>query len=98
MSTFVVGICWPVVIFHTETTGAFNPALDGALRALDVQSRIRGADDYTQYGLARSSPRTFYAHHAAVISMTIVLLPPSVDPPNFLNKNSDRSDDLRLRS
>ena len=55
------------------TTGAFSPALDDTLRALDVQSRIRGADDYTQYGLARSSPRTFYAHHAAAISMTIVL-------------------------
>ena len=31
-----------------------------------------GQTDYTAYGTARHSPRTFYSHHAAAISAAIV--------------------------
>ena len=34
--------------------------------------RLKSSTDYTTYGAARHSPRTFYSHHAAAISAAIV--------------------------
>ena len=54
-----------------ETTGAFSRYMDRALRALAVTARAPDVHDSTRYGMARGSPKSFYAHHAAVISATI---------------------------
>ena len=60
-----------VHLVHTETTSAFSPALDRLLRSLAATSRLPDAHDATSYGTARTSPHTFYAHHAAAISSAI---------------------------
>ena len=61
-----------VVLATTETTGAFCQGIDRALRALNAQSRLPTTHDSTVYGTARTSPRTFHAHHSAAISVAIV--------------------------
>ena len=60
----------------TETTGALSPTFDRALRALGKHARAPTTHDsnrYTLYGLSRSSPRAFLAHHRAAISAAVVL-------------------------
>ena len=57
----------------TETTGALSPTFDRALRALGKLARAPTTHDSTRYGLSRSSPRTFLAHHRAAISAAVVL-------------------------
>jgi hypothetical protein len=57
----------------TETTGALSPTFDRALRALGKHARAPTTHDSTRYGLSRSSPRTFLAHHRAAISAAVVL-------------------------
>ena len=44
---------------------------DTHLRSLAATSRLPDAHDATSYGAARTSPHTFYAHHAAAISSAI---------------------------
>ena len=56
----------------TESSGAFSSTLTRALRAIGTQARLKSSTDYTAYGTARHSPRTFYSHHAAAISAAIV--------------------------
>ena len=46
-------------------------SLDWLLRALGITARAPDACDTTRYGSSRSSPRTFYAHHAAAVSAAI---------------------------
>ena len=55
------------------TTGALFPTFDRALRALGKHARAPTTHDSTRYGLSRSSPRTFLAHHRAAISAAVVL-------------------------
>ena len=62
----------PVTLLSLETTGAFSPPLERCLRALDREARAPGACDATYYGRARSSPRQYYAHHAARVSHAAV--------------------------
>ena len=57
----------------TETTGALSPTFDRALRALGKHARAPTTHDSIRYGLSRSSPRTFLAHHRAAISAAVVL-------------------------
>ena len=45
--------------------------LDVLLRALGTAARAPDACDTTCYGMSRSSPRSFYAHHAAAISAAV---------------------------
>ena len=63
----------PVTLLVTETTGALSPTFDRALRALGKHARAPTTHDSTRYGLSRSSPRTFLAHHRAAISAAVVL-------------------------
>ena len=58
----------------TEPSGAVCPSLDATLRRLDRLSRAPTTKDLTAYGLAASSPRTFYRHylaaHAAAVAFS----------------------------
>jgi hypothetical protein len=67
----------------TETTGALFPTIDRALRELGRHARAPTTHDSTRYGLSRSSPRTFLAHHRAAISAAIVLADASRQQPFF---------------
>ena len=60
-----------VHLLVTETTSAFSSSLDTLLRALGTATRAPDACDTTHYGSSRSSPRTFYAHHAAAVSAAV---------------------------
>jgi hypothetical protein len=62
-----------VTLLVTETTGALSPTFDHALRALGKHARAPTTHDSTRYGLSRSSPHTFLAHHRAAISAAVVL-------------------------
>ena len=62
----------PCHLHVCESTGAMSGPLDEAFRALDKQSRLPTTHDSTVYGTARSSPRTFYAHHVAAHSAAVV--------------------------
>ena len=62
----------PVTLLHTESTGALAPTFAALLRVIGRQSRASGSHDSTRYGVSRSSPSTFYAHHSAAISHAIV--------------------------
>ena len=61
-----------VHLLVTETTGAFSHSLEKALRALATIAKLPEVDDTTIYGTSRSSPRSFYGHHAAAVSAAIV--------------------------
>ena len=63
----------PVTLLVTETTGALSPTFNRALRALGKHARAPTTHDSTRYGLSRSSPGTFLAHHRAAISAAVVL-------------------------
>jgi hypothetical protein len=63
----------PVTLLVSESTGALSATFDGALRALAKQARAPTTHDSTVYGIARSSPHSFYAHHTAAISAAIAL-------------------------
>ena len=54
-------------------SGELSPTFDRALRALGKHARAPTTHDSTRYGLSRSSPRTFLAHHRAAISAAVVL-------------------------
>ena len=41
-------------------------------RALDRTSRLPTTQDSTVYGIARSSPRGFYAHHLAAHASAVI--------------------------
>ena len=41
------------------------------LRILAMQSRLKGATDYTRYGAGRASSKAFLTHHVANISTAI---------------------------
>ena len=62
-----------MTLLVTETTGALSPTFDRALRALGKHARAPTTHDSTRYGLSRSSPHTFLAHHRAAISAAVVL-------------------------
>jgi hypothetical protein len=62
-----------LLVTCTETTGALSPTFDRALRALCKLARAPTTHDSTRYGLSRSSPHTFLAHHRAAISAAVVL-------------------------
>ena len=70
-------------LLDTETTGALFPTIDRALRELGRHARAPTTHDSTRYGLSRSSPRTFLAHHRAAISAAIVLADASRQQPFF---------------
>ena len=57
-----------VKLLLVETTGAFSLGLDLMLRALGAGIKASDAQDTTAYGLNKTSPRTFYAHHSAAIT------------------------------
>ena len=50
-----------------------SPTFDRALRALGKHARAPTTHDSTRYGISRSSPHTFLAHHRAAISAAVVL-------------------------
>ena len=47
-------------------------SLEKALGALATISELPEVDGTTIYGTSRSSPRSFYGHHAAAVSAAIV--------------------------
>ena len=49
----------PFTLLVTESSGAFSSTLTRALRAIDTQARLKSSTDYTAYGTARHSPRTY---------------------------------------
>ena len=57
-----------VKLLLVETTGAFSLGLDLMLRSLGAGVKASDVQDTTAYGSSKTSPRTFYAHHAAAIS------------------------------
>ena len=61
----------PVTLLVSETTGALSGTFVRALRALGKQARAPTTHDSTRYGTARTSPKSFYVHHAAAISAAI---------------------------
>ena len=61
-----------VALLHAETTGALAVPFVAVLRILAAVARRRGTTDSTVYGSARSSTRSFFAHHLAAISATIL--------------------------
>ena len=60
------------ILYTTDTYGASAPPLNATLGHLDRCSHLPGTIDSTVYGQSRGSPRTFYAHHLAAISASIV--------------------------
>ena len=58
--------------YVAETTGALCPTTIDALKGLDRAARSSSGYDSTSYGQSRSSPKSFYAHHLANISCSIV--------------------------
>ena len=62
----------PVTLLACESTGALSSTFYNALVALDKESRLKTTHDSTIYGSARSSPRTFLAHHLAAHSSAVV--------------------------
>ena len=61
----------PTTLFVSETTSAVSDTLRDTLRALDRESRLPTSMDSTVYGVARSSPQRFYAHHLAAHSSAV---------------------------
>ena len=59
-------------LYVAETTGALCPNTVDALKGLDRAARSSSGYDSTSYGQSRSSPKSFYAHHLANISCSIV--------------------------
>jgi len=54
-----------------ESTSALDPGLDRLLRYLAAAARLPDANDTTQYGASRTSPQSFYGHHAAAIACAV---------------------------
>ena len=50
----------PVTLHAAESTGAVSSTFDAAYRTLDRMSRLKTTHDSTVYGVARSSPHSFY--------------------------------------
>ena len=61
-----------VHLLVSETTGALSPAVISLLKAMARSAKSVTGYDSTPYGQSRSSPRTFFAHHAAALSCAIV--------------------------
>ena len=58
---------------HTSThSGALSPSFCTLLRLYGKVAALPYATDTTVYGSARGSPSSFYAHHLASISASIV--------------------------
>ena len=62
----------PVSLLVTESTGALSAATVRMLLALAKQASAPTTHDSTCYGTARTSPRSYFAHHTAAISAAIV--------------------------
>ena len=62
----------PVSLLVTESTGALSTDMVRMLLALAKQARAPTTHDSTCYGTARTSPRSYFAHHTAAISAAIV--------------------------
>ena len=61
-----------VLLLITENSGAMHRDLVRALHGLAAQSRLATSEDSTQYGTARTSPSSFFAHHLANVSAAVV--------------------------
>ena len=62
----------PVTLLARESTVALSSTFYNALVALDKESPLKTTHGSTVYGTARSSPRTFLAHHLAAHSSAVV--------------------------
>ena len=62
----------PVSLLVTESTGALSADTFRMLTALAKQAGAPTTHDSTCYGTARTSPRSYLAHHVAAISAAIV--------------------------
>ena len=61
-----------VTLLVTENSGALSPSFCTLLRLYGKVAALPYACDATVYGSARGSPSSFYAHHLASISASIV--------------------------
>ena len=58
--------------FITSPSGGIAPQGLAHLKLLARSSRLAGGRDGTSYGLARTSPRSFFTHHLQRISSALV--------------------------
>ena len=56
-----------------EPTGACSRSLTGLLRATSKSIGLPGIHDSTVYGTSRASPRSYFGHHLAAISASVVV-------------------------
>ena len=61
-----------VHLLATESTGALSPAVILLLKELAKAAQGTDGVDSTVYGLGRASPQSFFPHHLAAISSSIV--------------------------
>ena len=61
-----------VTLLVTENSGALSPSFCTLLRLYGKVAALPYACDATVYGSSRGSPSSFYAHHLASISASIV--------------------------
>ena len=61
-----------VALLHTETTGAVSVGFVLLLQICARLARRPGATDSTVYGSSRSSPQSFFVHHLAAISSSML--------------------------
>ena len=61
-----------VIPFITSPSGGIAPQGLAHLKLLARSSRLAGGRDGTPYGLARTSPRSFFTHHLQRISSALV--------------------------
>ena len=61
-----------VHLLATESTGALSPAVILLLKELAKATQGTDGVDSTVYGLGRASPQSFFPHHLAAISSSIV--------------------------
>ena len=61
-----------VIPFITSPSGGIAPQGLAHLKLLARSSRLAGGRDGTSYGLARTSPRSFFTHHLQRISSALV--------------------------
>ena len=54
-----------MLLLITENSGAMHRDLVQALHGLAAQSSLTTSEGSTQYGTARTSPSSFFAHHLA---------------------------------
>ena len=61
-----------VVLFNTESTGAICPRGIRLLAQLAKDARRKGATDSTVCGTARTSTRSFFAHHLSAVAAGVI--------------------------